>query len=100
MNDYGPKNNRGYRCTLVVIDNSSKFGWTIRLKNKYAQSVTDLFSQIVKRSACRPNLLETDDGRNNLTTIRTNSQTLTSIKDIPLDLGANTAERFNITIGN
>ena len=37
MNDYGPKNNRGYRYIIVVIDNFSKFGWTIPLKNKYAQ---------------------------------------------------------------
>ena len=29
MNDYGPKNNKGYIYTLVVIDNFSKFGWTI-----------------------------------------------------------------------
>ena len=28
MNDYGPKNNSGYRYKLVVIDNFSKFGWT------------------------------------------------------------------------
>ena len=26
MNDYGIKNNKGYRYTLVVIDNFSKFG--------------------------------------------------------------------------
>ena len=48
MNDYGIKNNKGYRCVLVVVDNFSKFGWTIPLKNKYAQSITDAFSQIIK----------------------------------------------------
>ena len=37
MNDYGVKNNRGYSYILVVIDNFSKFGCTIPLKNKYAQ---------------------------------------------------------------
>ena len=26
LKDYGPKNNRGYRYVLVVIDNISKFG--------------------------------------------------------------------------
>ena len=26
MNDYSPKNNRGYRYILVVVDNFSKFG--------------------------------------------------------------------------
>ena len=44
MNDYGPKNNKGYRYVLVVIDKFSKFAWTTPLKNKYAQSITDAFS--------------------------------------------------------
>ena len=48
MNDYGIKNNKGYRYILVVIDKFSKIGWTIPLKNKYAQSITDAFSQVVK----------------------------------------------------
>ena len=63
MNDYDIKNNKGYRYILVVIDNFSKFGWTIPLKNKYAQSITDAFSQIIKTSRRKPNLLETDDGK-------------------------------------
>ena len=63
MNDYDPKSNRGYRYILVVIDNFCKFGWTIPLKNKYAQSTTDAFSQIDKTSKRKPNLLETDDGK-------------------------------------
>ena len=63
MNDYGIKNNKGYRYILVVIDNFSKFGWTIPVKNKYAQSITDAFSQIIKTSRPKPNLLETDDGK-------------------------------------
>ena len=48
MIDYGPKNNRGYRYILVVIDNFSKFGWTIPLKNKYGHSITDASSEIIK----------------------------------------------------
>ena len=43
LNDYGPKNNKGYRYILVVVDNFSKFDWTIPLKNKYAQTITDAF---------------------------------------------------------
>ena len=31
--DYGEKNNREYRCILVVIDNFSRCGWTSPLKN-------------------------------------------------------------------
>ena len=33
------------------------------MKIKYAQSITDAFSQIIKTSRRKPNLLETDDGR-------------------------------------
>ena len=43
LKDYGPKNNRGYRYVLVVIDNFSKFGWTIPLKNKNAQMLLFLY---------------------------------------------------------
>ena len=62
MHDYGSKNNRGHRYIIVVIDNFIKFGWTIPLKYKYAQSITDAFSEIIKSSNRKPNLLETDDG--------------------------------------
>ena len=41
LKDYGPKNNRGYRYVLVIIDNLSKYGWTVPLKNKNAQTIKD-----------------------------------------------------------
>ena len=63
MNDYSPKYNRGYRYILVIIDKFSRFGWTIPLKNKHANSMVDAFSQIIKTSKRKPNLLETDDGK-------------------------------------
>ena len=62
MNDYGIKKNKGYRCILVLIDSFCKFGWTIPLKNKYEESITDAFSQIPKSSKRKPNPFETDDG--------------------------------------
>ena len=33
------------------------------MKNKYAQSITDAFSQSIRTSNRKPNLLETDDGK-------------------------------------
>ena len=33
LKDYGPENNKNYRYVLVTIDNFSKFGWTVHLKN-------------------------------------------------------------------
>ena len=62
MNDYGPQNNKGQRYNLVVIDNFGKFGWVIPLWNKRSQSITDAFSQIVKSSKRKVNLLGTEDG--------------------------------------
>ena len=41
LKDYGPKNNTGYRYVLVIIDNFSKYGWTVPLKNKNAQTIRD-----------------------------------------------------------
>ena len=102
MNDYGPKNNRGYRYILVVIDNFSKFDWTIPLKNKYAQSRTDAFSQIIKTSERKPNLLETDDGRGNVNEIFNEFLNSNKIRRCSryTDKGALFAERFNRTISN
>ena len=67
MNDYSPTNNRGYRYILLVTDNFSKFGWTIPLKNKYAQSITDVFSQINKTSRHKPISSKQMMGRSMLT---------------------------------
>ena len=39
LKDYGPKNNRGYRYVLVIIDNFSKFGWILPLKTKNAITI-------------------------------------------------------------
>ena len=102
MNDYNPKNNRGYRYILVVVDNFSKFGWTIPLKNKYAQSITDAFSQIIKTSKRQPNLLETDDGKEYVNENFNEFLNINKIKRYSryTDKGAVFAERFNRTIRN
>ena len=63
MVEYGVKNNKGYRYILVVIDNFSKFGWTVPLKNKSAQTITDEVSDLIDKAKRKPNLIETDDGK-------------------------------------
>ena len=102
MNDYGPKNITGYRYILVVVDNFSKFGWTIPLKNKYAQSITDAFSQKVKSLKRNPNLLETDDDREyvnkDFNEFLNNHNIKRYSRNTPL--GAVFAEKFNRTIRN
>ena len=63
LKDCGPKNDRGYRYVLVTIDNFSKVGWTVPLKNKNAQTIKDSFENILISSKRKPNLIETDRGK-------------------------------------
>ena len=63
LNDYGPKNNRGYRYVLVIIDNFSNIGWTVPPKNKNAQTTKDSFENVLISSKTKPNLIETDRGK-------------------------------------
>ena len=102
MNDYGPKNNKGYRYILVVIDNFSKFGWTTPLRNKYAQSIVDSFSEIIKSSNRKPKLLETDDGKEYVNKIFDEFLNNHNNKRFSRNtaLGEVFAERFNRTLRN
>ena len=100
LKDYGQENNRGYRYVLVVIDNFSKFGWTIPLKNKNAQTIKDSFENILINSKRKPNLIEADRGKEFYNNI---FQDFLNKNDIKLysrntSLGAVFAERFNRTI--
>ena len=61
MDDFGVKNNRDYKYILNNVENFSKFGWTVPLKNKFAPTITEAFSNIINESKRKPNLLETDE---------------------------------------
>ena len=100
LKDYGPKNNRGNRYVLVTIDNFSKFGWTIPLKNKNAQTIKDSFENILTNSKRSQNLIETDRGKEFYIN---NFQDFLNKNNIKLysrnsSFGAVFAERFNRTI--
>ena len=47
LKKHGPENKRGYRYVLVIIENFSKFAWTVPLKNKNAQTKKDSFGIIL-----------------------------------------------------
>ena len=100
LKDYGPKNNRGYRYVLVTIDNFSKFGWTIPLKNKNAQTIKDSFENILINSKRKPNLIESDRGREFYNNIFQDFLNKNDIKHYSRNssYGAVFAERFNRTI--
>ena len=100
LKDYGSKNNRGYRYVLVIIDNFSKFGWTIPLKNKNAQTIKDSFENILTSSKRKPNLIETDRGKefyNNIFQDFLNKNNI-NLYSRNSSYGAIFAERFNRTI--
>ena len=63
LKNYGPENNRGYRYILVIIDNFSKYSWTIPLKNKNAQTIKDPLENILISSKRKPGLIESDRGK-------------------------------------
>ena len=63
LKDYGPENNRGFRYVLVVIDNFSKFSWTVPFKNKNDQTVKDSYEHILITSKRKPKLFATDRGK-------------------------------------
>ena len=100
LKDYGPENNRGYRYVLVVIDNFSKFGWTIPLKNKNAQTIKDSFENILISSKRSPNLIESDRGKEFYNNIFQDFLNKNNIKLYSRNssYGAVFAERFNRTI--
>ena len=98
--DYGPENNRGYRYVLVIVDNFSKYGWTIPIKNKNAITIKDSFENILISSKRRPNLIESDRDQGFYSNI---FQDFLNKNDIKLysrntSYGADFAERFNRTI--
>ena len=100
LKDYGPEHNTGYRYVLVIIKNFSKFGWTVPLKNKNAQTIKDSFENILINSKRKPNLIESDRGKEFYNNI---FQDFLNKNDIKLysrnsSYGAVFAERFNRTI--
>ena len=59
---YKTSNNKGFRYIFIIIDNFSKYLWAIPLKNKYSQTITNEFSNILTTSKRKPNKIESDRG--------------------------------------
>ena len=100
LKDYGPENNKGYRYILVTIDNFSKYGWTIPLKNENGQTIKDSFENILISSKRKPNLIESDRGKEFYNNIFQDFSNKNNIKLYSRNssYGAVFAERFNRTI--
>ena len=63
LNDYVSKVSKSYEYLLVVFYKFTKFGWTIPLKNKNAETMKDSIENILKTAKRKPNLFGTDDGK-------------------------------------
>ena len=102
LKDYGPENDRNYRYVLVIIDNFSKYAWTVPLKNKNARTIKDSFEKILIISKRKPNLIETDRGKEFYNNVFQDFLNKNNIKLYSRNssLGAVFAERFNRTIRN
>ena len=62
FSDYKTSNNKGFRYIFINIDNFRKNLWAIPLKNKYSQTKTNEFSNILTKSKRKPLKLESDRG--------------------------------------
>ena len=84
---------------MVIIENFSKFGWTIPLKNKNAQTKKDSFGNIILTSK-KPNLIESDRGKELYIIVFQDFLIKNKIKLYSRNssFGAFFAERFNGTI--
>ena len=63
MIEYKTSNNKGYRSIFLIIDNCSKYLWTIPLKTKNSKTVAEAFSNILSKSKRFPIKLESDRGK-------------------------------------
>ena len=102
MIDYKISNNKGFRYIFIVIDNFSKYLWAIPLKNKYSQTITNEFSNILKTSKRKPLKLESDRGTEFYNSIFQNFLKSKNIQHYSrfTDKGPSIAERVIRTVRN
>ena len=102
FSDYKTSNNKGFRYIFIVIDNFSKYLWAIPLKNKYSQTITNEFSNILTTSKRSPLKLESDRGAEFYNSIFQNFLETKNIQHYSrfTDKGPSIAERVIRTIRN
>ena len=100
--DYKISNNKGFRYIIIKIDNYSKYLWAIPLKNKYSQTITNEFSNILSTSKRKPLKIESDRGTEFYISIFQNFLKSKNIHHYPrfTDKGPSIIERVIRTIRN
>ena len=102
MIDYKTSNNKGFRYIFIIIDNFSKYLWAIPLKNKYSQTITNEFSNILTTSKRKPLKIESDRGSEFYNSIFRNLLKSKNIQHYSrfTDRGPSIAERVIRTVRN
>ena len=102
FSDYKTSNNKGFRYIFIVIDNFSKYLWAIPLKNKYSQTITNEFSNILSTSKRKPIKIESDGGTEFYNSIFQNFLKSKNIQHYSryTDKGPSIAERVIRTLRN
>ena len=102
MIDYQISNNEGYRYIFIIIENYSKYLWAIPLKNKYSQTITNEFSNIITTSKRKPLKLESDRGTEFFNSYFQNFLKIKNIHHYSryTDKGSSIAERVIRTVRN
>ena len=102
LKEYGPEINRGYRYVFFIIDNFNIFGWPkpVKKKTNNAQTIKESFENILISSKRKPNLIESDRGKEFYNNIFQDFLNKNNIKLYSRNssYGAVFAERFNRTI--
>ena len=102
FSDYKTSNNKGFRYIFIIIDNYSKYLWAIPLKNKYSQTITNEFSNILTTSKRKRLKIESDRGSEFYNSIFQNFLKSKNVQHYSrfTDKGPSIAERVIRTIRN
>ena len=102
FSDYKTSNNKGFRYIFIIVDNFSKYLWAIPLKNKYSQTITNEFSNILTTSKRKPLKIESDRGTEFYNSIFQNFLKSKNIQHYSrfTDKGPSIAERVIRTLRN
>ena len=102
FSDYKTSNNKGFRYIFIIIDNFSKYLFAIPLKNKYSQTITNEFSNILIKSKRKPVKIESDRGSEFYNSVFQNFLKSKSIHHFSrfTDKGPSIAERAIRTVRN
>ena len=102
FSEYKTSNNKGLRYIFIIIDDFSKYLWAIPPKNKYSQTITNEFSNIITTSKRKPLKLESDRGTEFYNSIFQNLLKSKNIRHYSsyTDKGPSIAERVIRTLRN